>query len=431
MLKDTYIDGIKDSRHVKIAGWVHEVRDIGNLVFVVIRDSTGLIQITAKKGETSGELMNKLRKLNKESAVSVEGKAFKSKIAKLKFELMPSKVEIVAQAKAPLPLETTGKIESDLETRLDNRFLDLRRSDVQAIIRIQAEIMHSFRETLKRLDFIEINPPSLISAASEGGTDMFCLPYFNQKAFLAQSPQLYKQMSVVGGLERVFMITPVWRAERSHTTKHMTESRQMDIEIAFADDKDALEYYDKVIKKIFEDVGKNCRKELELLKVGLKIPKVPLRRLTYTKALDMLKAKKIIIKWGNDLSPEAEMEICKIIGWDEPAIITEWPTNVRAFYSLPFSDEPKMCKAYDLLYHGIEISSGAQRVHAPELLEKRLKENKLNPKNFKDYLNSLRYGAPPHAGWSIGLERLTMSILNLKNIREATLFPRDTNRLTP
>lgn len=429
-MKKHYTSEVSPGKEVVLAGWVHEKRDIGKLVFIILRDREGFAQITAKKGEADDSILELFKKVTKESVISVEGKAVENKAAPNGVEVKPTKAVLVAGAGTPLPMESTGKVESDFDTRIDNRFLDSRRPEVQAVFRIQAQILHSFRASLEELGFIEVQPPSIIASASEGGAELFPIPYYDKEAFLAQSPQLYKQMAISGGFERVFMVTPVWRAEKSHTIRHLSESRQMDIEMGFSTDKEALEVLDKVIERIFSDVADKCKKELGVLKRKISVPKIPLKRLTYTEGLKILAKKGVKTEWGEDFPPEGEKIVCDNHG-EDPILITEWPTKVRSFYSMPEPKNPKICRAYDLLYGGMEVLSGAQRIHDAVLLRKKLEEKGMNPDNFKAYLDALTYGCPPHAGWSIGLERLTMTICGLGNIREACLFPRDTKRITP
>ena len=430
-MERAYSKDLKVGDNVKLAGWVHEIRDFGKLIFLIVRDMHGLVQVTAKTGETDDNIVKEVKDIGKEFVIEVEGKAEKNDRAPNGMEVKPTKVTIISESESPLPLESTGKVNSDLDTRLDNRFLDLRRPEVRAIFTIQNQIIRSFRKTLEDKGFIEITPPGVIAASSEGGAELFPIPYYNKEAFLAQSPQIYKQMAVMGGMEKVTMITPVWRAEKSNTVRHLSEARQMDIEMGFATDVEAMDILDDVTFSIFSDVKKTCETQLKLLDTDFKIPKLPLKKITYTEVLKKLEKEGIKLKWGEDLSTPAEKKICELVGWDEPFYITEWPTDIRAFYSMPDEKDPKICRAFDLMFRGVELLSGAQRIHIPELLIKRLKAKGMDPENFKFYIDTFRYGAPPHAGWSIGLERITMLLTARENIREACLFPRDPKRLTP
>jgi len=420
----------KTGEQVLLKGWIHELRDLAKIKFLQLRDVSGIIQCVVK----SEALFNEFKKLTLESSVEIRGKVAK---AEIKSEIALKGVEIEVQSlkllnKAEnLPILITGKtITEDLSKRLDNRSIDLYNPKVSAIFKIQSEITNSFRKFFYEKGFYEIQPPSVIGSASEGGTNLFEIKYFEKKAYLAQSPQLYKQM-LISSLEKVFMITPVWRAEKHNTIRHLNESRQMDIEVAFASQMEVIQYLFDAVKFIVKEVKEKCRQELELLGVNLEVPKD--KTLTYDEVLELLnKTKKMGLKSGDDLSPEAEKELGKLFP-NTIIAIPDWPSEIKPFYIMPKGEDAdaKLSEGMDVHYGGMEISSGGQRIHLPELLIERLKAKGLNPKNFEYYTNSFRYGCPIHSGWSIGLERLTMLMLGLQNIREAVLFPRDRDRLVP
>jgi aspartyl-tRNA synthetase len=429
MFRTHYIKDAKGSvgKEVQVAGWVHEIRDLGKLIFIQLRDRTGIVQVTAKKGVVPDEVMTTLKR-NKEDVVSVTGTVKENKIAPDGVEISPSKAELLSFVGIKLPVDPTGLVPSDLDIRLNYRYLDLRKKDVTGVFSIKSEIAKSFRERCTQLGFMEIHPTSIVAAATEGGTEVFAVEYFEQKVFLAQSPQLYKQMAVVGGLDKVMMTMPVFRAEKHHTTTHLNEVIQMDIEMGFADDNDAMGVLSDVTLHMLKNVEK-MKDELALLNPEFVAPKeVP--RHTYTELVDLLGENNMKMEWGEDFSKEAEKKLGEILQ-EDLFLIYEWPTNVRAFYSMPKEGKEDVCKAFDLIYKGLEISSGAQRIHIPELLEKQLEKRGLNPRNFDFYIDAFRVGAPPHAGWSIGLERLTMKVTNRENIRECMLFPRDRTRVHP
>ncbi|HUS50362.1 MAG TPA: aspartate--tRNA(Asn) ligase, partial [Candidatus Paceibacterota bacterium] len=287
--------------------------------------------------------------------------------------------------------------------------------------------INSFREFFYQQKFIEIQPPGIIATSTEGGTDLFEVKYFNKKAYLAQSPQLYKQLMAIS-LEKVFSTSSVWRAEKHDTNKHINEIRQMDIEVAFANDIKIMKYIEQVIKFIIKKILQECKPEIKLLDLNLKIPKA--KYLTYLDAIKLLNKNGFNLKEGDDFEPEAERMLCKL--FEDTIIFTyEWPIKIKPFYIWPKNEKKGVSGGFDAVYGGLEISSGGQRVHIPDLLIKQLKSKNLNPEHFKWYVDAFRYGAPKHAGWSIGLERLTQAICKLNNIREGTLFPRDRRRLTP
>lgn len=419
----TYIKDVK-SGHVLLKGFVHEIRDIGKLKFLLLRDMTGTIQITANKKDTKDEIFKKISKISRESSIAVEGKVKESKQAPGGKEIIPEKLEIINESET-LPIDISERSKTDISKRLDMRSLDLHNLKVQAVFKIQSEIVSSFREFFKNKNFIEIQPPCIISSASEGGTELFPVMYFEKPAFLAQSPQLYKQMAVVS-LEKVSLVVPVWRAEKHNTVRHINEARQMDIEMAFANDFDVMKELEGVVQHIVKNVIEKCKNELKMLDVKLYVPKA--KYLSYDETINLLRKNKVSIRDGDDIPPEGEKKLCELFK-DTVVFVHDWPSKLKPFYIMP--KEKGLSKGFDALYGGIEISSGGQRVHLPELLIKQLKEKNLNPQNFEHYISSFRYGAPEHSGWSIGLERFTMALLGLNNIRECTLFPRDRDRLVP
>ncbi len=411
------------SKKVEIAGWVKNVRALGKIKFLVVRDFSGDIQITSHESKTEKKIFDMMDKIPRESVVSVRGEVKESKQAPGGKEIIPDEIIILNKAE-DLPIDISEQSKTELPKRLDFRFLDFHRKRTQAIFKIQSEIANAFREHFYSKGFLEMQPPCVISAASEGGTELFPVKYFEKKAYLAQSPQLYKQMLACSA-ERVFMITPVWRAEKHNTPRHINEIRQMDIEVAFTNQMSIMKELEEVVKYIIKRVLENCKEELKTLEVNLKIPKGIY--LSYEEAI-----KKAGGKIGEDFTPEQERKLCSLYRGD--IVFTHsWPTSIKPFYIMPKDEKAnaKLSEGFDALYLGVEISSGGQRIHLPELLIERLKAKRLNPKNFKDYVDSFRYGAPPHSGWSIGLERLTQMICGLDNIKEATMFPRDRDRLTP
>jgi aspartyl-tRNA synthetase len=408
---------------------VHEIRDLGGLKFVLLRDKTGVVQLTVKKKEADAALIAVVDKFVKETAVCCTGKVKASKIAPRGFEVIPGKIEVIGEVHGIVPFEVTGKVPADLDVRLDKRYIDLRRIETTAVFKVRSEAMRAFRETLDGLEFQEITPTCLVSSSTEGGTDLFPVVYFDKEAFLAQSPQLYKQIAVLGGMDKVYMVTPVFRAEKHNTQFHLNEVTQMDIEMGFATHDEAIDVLEAVFINMLERVSKTCHDELALLGSTIKVPeKIP--RFAYSEIVEKLKAAGQKISWGDDFTKEQEREMPALLG-AEAFFITEWPTAIRAFYSMPHPDRPEVCFAYDLMFKGVEVASGAQRVHQPDLLIKQLKAKGLRPSAFEGYVDAFRYGSVPHAGWSIGAERLTMKLANRENIRECAMFPRDRHRITP
>ncbi len=413
---------------VELAGWVHETRDHGKIRFMVLRDKEGFIQVIGKKGMVPDEVFDNIS-LPKETVISLKGTIKISPQAPNGVEIVPSEINILNNVSLQLPVDPTSRIEAELDVRLDNRHIDLRTKRVHSIFHIESNILRAFREKMTLLDFEEIIPPSLIAAASEGGADVFPVIYFEKEAFLSQSPQLYKQLAVIGGMERVFMTPQYFRAEKHNTTAHLNEVTGMDAEIAFADHHTGMKILSEAFLNILSTVKKNSANQLAELKIDLEVPD-KLNIYTYTEAVDMLNKHGMKFEWGTDFGRDEERKLFEIIG-EEAYIISEYPTKVRAFYSMPNEENPEISNSYDLMYRGVEMASGAQRIHLPDLLTKQIKAKGMNPDGFKFYIDAFKSGAPPHAGFGMGLQRVCMALTRQNNIRECTLFPRDMHRLTP
>jgi len=414
----------KKTKNVSFFGWISNTRDLSKVKFLLLRDSSGTIQVTGVKGKTKSSLFKDMEKISRESIVYVEGSVKDSNQAPGGKEVNPEEI-IILNNSDKLPIDVSDFSKTEMPKRLDYRFLDLHREKIQAIFKVQGEIAKAFRDFFYNKGFKEVFLPSIISSSSEGGTDLFELKYFEKKAYLAQSPQLYKQMIAISPMEKVSTITPVWRAEKHNTVRHINESRQMDIEVAFANQEEIMKYLEESVKYIVKEVISKCAKELKILDTKLKIPKA--KYLSYKEAVKLLK-----ISDGEDFSPQDEKNLEKKFP-DTVVFVYSWPKKIKPFYIMPQGEDfkSKACEGFDAIYGGMEISSGGQRIHLPELLETSLKAKGLNLKDFKSYIDSFRFGAPPHSGWSIGLERLTTILCGLNNIREATLFPRDRDRLSP
>ncbi len=415
-----------DGTEVTLAGWVNEVRETAKITFLIIRDSTGMVQVIGKRGEVADSIIESLS-LPKESVVSIRGIVRANKEARIGFEIVPIDIVNLNPLSARIPFELTGKVPAEIDVRLDNREIDLRRREPSSIFRIESTILNTFTDILSREGFEQIRTPCIIAEASEGGSEVFPIRYFEREAYLAQSPQLYKQMAIVGGMERVFMIMPVFRAEKSNTVSHINEITQMDIEMAFATHEDVIKVLIDTVKGILQAVKERNADDLERLGVDLEIPDAKI--VTYKEAVEILRGLGSPIETGQDLSRDDERRLYEELG--EAVVVKEFPTDIRAFYSMPKEGNPEISNSFDYIYRGIEICSGAQRIHRPEMLIEAIERKGLKPKDFEFYINAFRYGAPPHAGWSIGLERLAMQITGMKNIRECALFPRDRKRLTP
>lgn len=413
-----------NGKTVKLAGWTHETRDLGGIFFLVLRDREGISQVTLVKKETDKELFKCAKRLSRETVIAVQGIVKTESKAPNGYEIIPNKLEILNSAESPLPLDPTDKVSADLDTRLDSRFMDTRRPYTQSIFRIRHHVLAGTRKFLEENGFIEINTPKVVATATEGGTALFPITYFEREAFLNQSPQLFKQIMMSGGFDRVYEIAPIFRAEEHDTTRHLNEATSIDIEASFVTHEEVMEILENLIQYVYNYVSEAGKKELKILNISLEKIKTPFKRITYDEAVNLLS-----IEWGEDLGTAEEKELGNIIG--EHYFIVDWPTEIKPYYTDPYEDNPSRCKAFDLMHPRMELASGAQRVHKYDLLYKRIKEQGLNPDGFDFYLKTFKYGMPPHAGWGIGTERLVMTMLKLDNIREAVLFPRDRRRLSP
>jgi nondiscriminating aspartyl-tRNA synthetase len=429
----------KVDQEVNIKGFVQARRDHGKLLFIDLRDRSGLVQVVFNP-RVSEEAHKTATTLRPESVVSILGLVkerpahmVNQKIASGTVEIEAKELEILALADT-LPFDMgIEELNLELPTLLDHRSLTLRHEKIKKIFVIQASLIEEFRKSAQELGCVEVVVPTIASGATEGGSEVFPIEYFEHKAFLTQSPQLYKQI-MVSIFERVFVITKAYRAEPSVTTRHLTEATQMDVEIAFIESfeelLDALEFVGLTMIKNVAEKHKDILKEFNIEQplIPKSVPRLTLRE-----------AQKIVAdRTGRDLSseldlnPEDEREICE---WSKEkhksdfVTITHFPTKKRAFYSMPDPKNPEYSLSYDLLFRGLEMMSGSQRIHDYEQLVKAMKSKDVSPENFGMYMQAFKYGMPPEGGFSFGLERLTMKLLGLANVREASLFPRDMERI--
>lgn len=415
-------------QEVTLFGWVQDVRDLGGIRFVILQDREGTIQVTVPRKKVNNEVLSKSDVLQKRFSIGIKGVVKKTEMTPRGVEVIPKQIKIFNKAALRLPIDITGKTPAHIDVRLDARALDLCQEENVAVFKVQHTAVEALRDFLFKREFIEIHTPRIIASATEGGAALFPVDYFKKKAFLAQSPQLYKE-ELVMSLEKVLEVGPFFRAEESHTRHHISEFVSIDIEQAFATAEDVMQLLEWLIQHVCRVVNEKCRGELATLKHSVEVPKVPFKRLKYDDVLRDLKREGIQILSGEDVPTPGFRALGKIHPYFY--FITDWPTRSKAFYIKPRDDNPELSEGFDLMWSWIELASGGTRIASKELLTKRLKEQGLNPESFKYHLQAFDYGMPPHAGWAVGLERLTMMLTGKKNIREVTLYPRDQFRLTP
>jgi aspartyl-tRNA synthetase len=417
-----------DGEEVVVFGWARDIRDLGGVRFVILQDREGTVQITIHRDKAERALIKKADSLQRQYSVGVRGVAKKTKMTPRGVEIVPEEIRILGVAQHPLPLDITGRTPAEIDVRLDARVLDLFRDEGRAIFRVQHVVLEAMRNFFSEKGFQEVHTPRIIASATEGGASLFPVQYFDREAFLAQSPQLYKEQLTLC-FEKLFEIGAFFRAEEMQTRRHLNEFMSVDIEQAFATAEDVMSVLERLIHHVCKAVKKRCQKELKVLKHQIEVPEVPFERFTYDEILKELKREKVEVSWGEDLPTPA----CRKLGKIHTSFyfITDWPTESKTFYIKPRDDNQKICEGFDLMWRWVEIASGGTRVHSKQLLIERLKRQGLNPESFKHHLKVFDYGMPPHAGWAIGLDRLMMVLTRKKNIREVVLFPRDRFRLTP
>ncbi len=438
---------------VTIAGYAETVRGRGGICFLMLRDGTGHIQAFLKRDNMDELLFSAIQSATRESTIQVTGAVAQKRPAKLaegesapppEYEVNVTAARVLADAVAPLPVGVTDEVHVGLDVRLDNRHLDLRRAHVNAMFQLRGKVLQYGRDYLISEGFQEINTPKIIAAAAEGGTNLFPMKYFETDAYLSQSPQLYKQLAVLGGLERVFEIGPAFRAEKHDTYRHLNEFISFDIEGAWMDDEDVMGVQERMIHHIWSQIAANDLDLIDVVNeyrasqdqepVTVEVPSLPFPRIPYCDAIEIVKAGGGEIEWGDDI----ESHHCDIVAAQYPGFhfIPRWPMSMKPFYIHHKEGEHgtsggQLSRGFDLNYGRDEMTSGGQREHRVDVLEQNLRNMGLEPADFTFYTDGFRYGAPPHAGWGLGVARLLMVLTGAGNVREVVLFPRDRSRVTP
>ena len=416
---------------VKMNGAVHNIRDMGEFAFVILRKAEGLVQCVYEEGKTDFDL----KELKEESAVEVTGVVALEERAPQGFELRLTGIRVLSQPSEVMPIAINKwKMNTSLETRLSLRPVSLRNVRERAKFKVQEGIVRGFREFLSSQGFTEVHTPKIVSRGAEGGANVFKLNYFNKKAELGQSPQFYKQM-MVGVFDRVFEVAPVFRAEKHNTTRHLNEYIGLDFEMGYIDSlEDVMAMETGFLKYTMELLKKDYKKELDMLDIDLpSITQIPQVRFDEAKQLVSEKYNRKI-RNPFDLEPEEEVLIGRYFKeeYDSDFVfVTHYPSKKRPFYAMDDPADERFTLSFDLLYKGLEITTGGQRIHDYQMILEKMAKRGMDPEDIKDYLMIFKYGMPPHGGLGIGLERLTMRLLDEQNVRETSLFPRDVTRLEP
>ncbi len=415
-------------REVTVFGRVVSIREQGGITFIILQDMKGIVQLTVHRDRSEPAVLEGVKDLEQYSLIGVRGSVRSIEKAPHGAEIEPSQIRILSEPQKKLPFDPYGRVEQSMDKRLDLRAIDLLRPQSQAIFRIRSVVLQAMRQLLQEEGFIEVNTPKIIASATEGGAALFPLLYYDKEAFLAQSPQLYKEQ-LASVFEKVFEIGPIFRAEQFRTLKHLSEAISVDVEQAYVTYTDLMELLERMISHVIKSLIARCENELSTLKIRLEPPHLPLRRITYDEVHKILEKEGVEVEWGDDLSTPSLKAYSKM--FPQYHFITDWPTTSKAFYIKPKRSNPEICESFDFMCGPIELASGGSRISNRKELVKRLKEKGLEPKNFEYHLKVFDYGMPPHAGFGMGLDRLIMVLTGVENIREVVLFPRDPQRLTP
>ena len=410
---------------VTVMGWISSVRGHGNITFLTLVDKVGEIQIVAKKGSSPDDLIENISKLKEHSSVGLFGTVKKSEKAPNGIEIIPKDLRVFSSVEKIPPFDPYAKTIKNIDTRLEIRAIDLRRSVLRNIFNARSIVLRSIRQYFYEQNFTEINTPKMIATATEGGAALFPIFYYNKEAFLAQSPQLYKEQLTMS-FEKVFEIAPIFRAEPSRTNRHLSEAISIDFEEAYVDYNDVMKRIEEIIKQVILSLQKFLKENTD---VEFTVPELPdiVPQYTYSDLLEKIQATGAKSQWGDDLYP-AQLSKIGITGF---YFIKDWPVGPKPFYVKVSKDNPKISESFDLMYGDLEISSGSTRIEKKSELEDRMKNKGMKVDTFGYHLSVFDYGVPPHAGCGIGLERLMMALTGIDNIRDTTFYPRDVDRLTP
>jgi len=422
-------------KEVTLSGWVHDVRVLGGISFVLLRNSNGVVQVAAPKKSVPAGLYESISALHQEDVITVTGQVKESKAARLGFEIVPTGMEVLSKADAPLPLDPRGVTPASIDTRLEWRSLELRRPETSAIFKIENALVQGFEEFLQGRGFIRAFTPNIIGGVSEGGSEVFKVDFYGKDAYLRQDPQLHRQLTIAGGFDRIYDLGPNWRAEVSHTPRHLSEHRTIAPEIAFIDDeRDTMRLEEEMVVRGIEFAAKRCPDELNLLKIELEAPKTPFPEVRFPDIYETLEKLGKKLPKNQDIDDPSLRALAQKLKEDTGSdffFLNRFPSAVKPFYVMRVDEEPAYARSVDLVYKGLELSSGGQREHRHDRIVSQIQEKGYGLKGLEWFTEPFRYGVPPHGGYSFGLERFTAYLLGMENIKEAVLFPRDPERLQP
>lgn len=422
-------------KEVKLAGWVHDSRVLGGISFVLLRNSRGIVQVAVPKKEVPLEVFEKVATLHQEDVITCRGTVKESKAARMGFEVVPKEVEVLSRAAVPLPLDPRGVTPASLDTRLQWRSLELRRPESAAVFKVENALVQGFEEFLRANGFIRAFTPSIIGGISEGGSEVFKIDFYGRPAFLRQDPQLHRQLTIAGGFDRVYDLGANWRAELSHTPRHLSEHRTIAPEMAFiSDERDTMKVEEQMVCHGIRKVMQECAAELATLKVSLEVPKTPFPELVFPEVYETLSKLGRTLPRNEDIDEVSQRALAEHVKKETGSdyfFLNRFPFAAKPFYVMKVDEEPEFARSVDLEYKGLELSSGGQREHREERIVAQIKEKGFSAESLKWFTEPFRYGVPPHGGYSFGIERFVAYLLGIQNIKEAVLFPRDPETLQP
>lgn len=418
-----------------VSGWVHDVRLLGGINFVLLRNRDGIVQVTVPRKAVSPELMNTVSALHPEDVITVTGTVKDAKQARNGFEVIPDALVVLSPSATPLPLDPRGVTDANLETRFQWRTLDLRRPESTAVFKVEDALVTGMESYLRGQGFIRVFTPSILGGISEGGSEVFKIDFYGRPAFLRQDPQLHRQLAIAGGLARVYDLGANWRAELSHTPRHMSEHRTIAPEMSFiTDETDTIRVEEQMIASGVKRLVDECQAELDLLQIRLEVPKTPFPVITFPEVYGTLEKLGHKLPEDQDLDRESEKLLTDYVKSEFGSdffFVNHFPSKIKPFYVMRIDGDQRYARSVDLLYKGLELSSGGQRENRHERLIQQIREKGMDEEGLKWFTEPFRYGVPPHGGFSLGIERLTATLLNLPSVKEAALFPRDPERLQP